>query len=135
MTRPSFPVACTFERSIPCRLAMLLTAGVANALALLASISALGVYALHCYVLYISTGFSCLLACVGASAVVAAPDSSSTSISTRALPTKQISSFLYLMLLMTPSWVEGIFATSLSVNTSHISSYYETIRYVQIIPL
>jgi hypothetical protein len=54
---------------------------------------------------------------------------SSTSISIRALPTGHISSFLYLMLLMTPSCVEGILATSLSVKTSHMSSYYASINY------
>jgi len=63
-----------------------------------------------------------------AGSVVVVVASSATSISMRARPTRQISSLLYLMLLMTPSCVEGIFATSLSVNTSQMSSYYESDR-------
>lgn len=49
---------------------------------------------------------------------------SSTSISAKACPTRQISSILKFSFLITPSWVEGISAVALSVSTSQIFSNY-----------
>ena len=129
ITRPSLPVALTLERSIPCFLARWRTAGVAKALLFDSSIAAeRGVRPTFLSSSddeddeEVSAAF--LVSAVAVVAGVAALPSSSTSISIRAFPTGQISSFLYLMLLMIPSCVEGILATNLSVKTSQISSYY-----------
>ena len=50
--------------------------------------------------------------------------SSSVSMTMMGCPTLQIESFVKLISFTTPEAVEGIFATNLSVNTSHRSSYY-----------
>ena len=133
ITLPSFPVAGTYFRSIAFRLAMLRTAGVARTFSFELLIAALSLVRPTVPVSSDdddeddSTTAAFLVSLAGSG--VDADTLSSTSISIRALPTGHISSFLYLMLLMTPSWVEGILATSLSVKTSHMSSYYASINY------
>ena len=133
ITLPSFPVAGTYFRSIAFRLAMLRTAGVARTFSFELLIAALSLVRPTVPVSSDdddeddSTTAAFLVSLAGSG--VDADTLSSTSISIRALPTGHISSFLYLMLLMTPSCVEGILATSLSVKTSHMSSYYASINY------
>lgn len=134
ITLPSFPVAGTYFRSIAFRLAMLRTAGVARTFSFELLIAALSLVRPTVPVSSDdddeddSTTAAFLVSLAGSGVEAAAP-LSSTSISIRALPTGHISSFLYLMLLMTPSCVEGILATSLSVKTSHMSSYYASTNY------
>ena len=131
ITLPSLPVEGTCFRSIEFRLAMLRTAGVARTFSFELLIAALSLVRptvpLSSYDEDEDDSTAFLVSLAGGSGVEADP-ASSTSISIRAFPTGHISSFWYLMLLITPSCVEGIFATSLSVNTSHMSSYYASIN-------
>jgi len=131
ITLPSLPVAGTCFRSIAFRLAMLRTAGVARTFSFELLMAALSLVRPTVPVSSDDEddddSADAFLVSLATSGVEADP-LSSTSISIRALPTGHISSFLYLMLLITPSCVEGILATNLSVNTSHMSSYYANIN-------
>lgn len=73
--------------------------------------------------LLVSLWFVCSFDNYSAWILVLSPFSSLTSIVIIGCPTAQIVSFLKLIYLIIPVAVEGIFATSLSVNTSQRSSY------------
>lgn len=109
ITRPSLPVAGTFAKFMPCFLAMLRTAGVASAFSFDAATLARFVSTLHSssvsdddddedsatlmaavYVVVLDASALVGVACVMG---VGLTSSSSTSISTNALPTGAISSF------------------------------------------
>ena len=133
ITRPSLPVAGTSAMFTPCFLAMLRTAGVASAFSFEAATPALHFRGVRCVVPLPSeeeeddeesSAALVMVYVIVVVVMVVETSSSSISISTSALPTGAISSLRNLMCLMIPSCVEGIFATSLSVNTSQRSSYY-----------
>ena len=131
ITRPSLPVAGTSAMFTPCFLAMLRTAGVASAFSFEAATPALHFRGVRCVVPLPSeeddeesSAALVVVYVIVVVVMVVETSSSSISISTSALPTGAISSLRNLMCLMIPSCVEGIFATSLSVNTSQRSSYY-----------